>query len=460
MSENAEEPRALAVSTETRKAWQLRLGAVLLLAAAFVLLLKLPTASNPLSNVETQLASALSSGAFGLALGMVFLGGVGTAMTPCVYPMIAVTVSIFGARTAKSRTQGALLSASFVLGIAALFTPLGLIAARTGGAFASFLSSPSVAIGIAVMFGALGLSMLGLFEIALPSGLRNRLNDAGGVGYRGAFVLGMASALIAAPCTGPVLLFLLGWVASSGNVLLGTLCLFVYALGLGSLFFVVGTFAVSLPKSGAWLDWVKSIFAMVMFTVALWYIRDLLPLRALSTRSMGLIAFAALATAIGILAGAIDLPFDREQRALAFRKVPAMMFAVVGLFGLVLYMTALEPGARIPWRENIADARRAAKTDRRPLLVDFGASWCGACGELDRDVFADPRVVREASRFVPIRVDLSTGKATPEKYALLKEYNQRGLPLVVMHDSQGIESARLVTYKTANEFLELMRTVR
>jgi len=202
-----------------------------------------------------------------------FVGGLLVSLTPCVYPMIAITVSVFGAREAKSRWQAAGLSSVFVLGIAVMFTALGLSAALSGSIFGSALSNKYVVGFVVLVFLALAASMFGAFELALPAGLNNRLATVGGIGFGGAFVLGLVSALVAAPCTGPVLGGILIWIAASHRVLLGTGVMFSFALGLGIPFFLVGTFAVSLPKSGAWMLGVKWFFGVVLAVVALYFLR-------------------------------------------------------------------------------------------------------------------------------------------------------------------------------------------
>ncbi|HEX4628752.1 MAG TPA: cytochrome c biogenesis protein CcdA, partial [Gemmatimonadales bacterium] len=195
---------------------------------------------------------ALEHGAF-VALIASYAFGLATSLTPCVYPMIAITVSVFGAKEAKSRLQGILLSLTFVVGIVCLFAPMGVASAMTGKGFGSALGNPWIVAVIAIVFLSLAASLFGAFEIALPSSVNNRLSGVGGAGYRGAFVLGLVCGIVAAPCVGPFLFGLLGWIATTRNVALGSAAMAMYGLGLGTLFFVVGAFAVNLPKAGAWM---------------------------------------------------------------------------------------------------------------------------------------------------------------------------------------------------------------
>ncbi len=143
------------------------------------------------------------------------------SLTPCVYPMVPITVSIFGATEAKSRLRGAALSGAFVLGIATLFTPMGVASALSGRPMGGTLSNAWVVLGFALLFGALAASMFGAFELALPARITNRLSTAGGVGYRGAFVMGLVMGLVVAPCTGPFLTGLVTVIATTKNVALG-----------------------------------------------------------------------------------------------------------------------------------------------------------------------------------------------------------------------------------------------
>ncbi len=428
--------------------------------AVLVALLAAPTTAHAdfLGDLAQTFERSLADGTWGLSLGLIFLAGLATSLTPCVFPMIAITVSVFGARQAKSRLEGAKLSTSFVLGIATLFTPLGVVAGLSGDLFGAALASPWVLVPLAVLFLALAASMFGAFELNLPPSLQNRLSTVGGVGFLGAFLFGLVSSIIAAPCTGPVVGALLSWIGTTRSVAFGGLAMFVYALGLGTLTWCVGTFAISLPKSGAWVEWTKSAFGLVMIVAAVYYVRDLVGLGDVVQRTTPWLAGALALVVVGLALGAVHLSFHDAWSA-RVRKGVGIALASAGLVALVGWLSALPPGARIEWMEDYAAARARALREHKPLLVDFGASWCGACGELDRDTFSDPRVVSAARDFVPVRVDLSPDKDTPEKRAVLRSYNERGLPLVVLHGPDGAEVTRLKHFVPPDEFIALLARV-
>lgn len=223
-----------------------------------------------MENIFQNLPQYLS-GLSPLAYLVSFLGGVLTSFTPCVYPIIPILVGVIGAKSGKSRMQGFNLSLAFVLGMALVYSLLGVVAALTGQIFGQLTTHPLGYLVVGNICLVFALSMLGLFEIRLPGHWGQARTSQAKRGLGGVFFMGASSGLVAAPCTVPVLGALLTFVAQSRNVIFGFSLLFVFALGLGFLLVGVGTFTgflTSLPKSGPWLVRVKQAFGVLLILVA------------------------------------------------------------------------------------------------------------------------------------------------------------------------------------------------
>ena len=208
-----------------------------------------------------------------LAYPLVFGAGLVTSLTPCVYPLIPVTVSILGAKKAESRGKAFLLALSYVLGIAVTYAALGAFAALTGALFGEVASNPWVNIAMAVVLAALSLNMLEVFHFRLP-GLAGASAGQRKTGFVSKFVLGLVFGLVASPCTAPVLGAILLWVGQTGSVVRGSSLLFVFALGMGAFLLAVGTFsslATTLPKSGDWMVRVKIAMGTLLLAMAGWF---------------------------------------------------------------------------------------------------------------------------------------------------------------------------------------------
>ncbi len=415
-------------------------------------------------------ARALNQGAL-VALGASYVFGLATSMTPCVYPMIAITVSVFGAKEATSRVQGMLLSLTFVLGIVCLFAPLGVVSALTGRGFGSALGNPWVVTLIAVVFVSLAASLFGAFELALPPGLNNRLAAVGGTGYRGALLLGLVCGLVAAPCVGPFLFGLLGWIATTRNVVLGSAAMTLYGLGLGTLFFVVGTFAVNLPKAGAWMVGIKWVGGVCLAYMALAYVRDAIPketIRAWVSPGTPYLVTGALIFAIGLVLASVHVAAERRRSKIAHlsrvTKLTSIAPAIAGLFMVISWCqlpkaSAASAGA-LQWESSEVTALARAASERKPLLVDFGASWCAACKELEEKTFPDPQVRAEGARFVALHVD-ATDDDDKGVAAVRQKYGAtEGLPVVLLFDSAGKEAARFTEFVGPSRFAAAMAVVR
>ncbi|MFO0565176.1 MAG: cytochrome c biogenesis protein CcdA [Polyangiaceae bacterium] len=441
----------------------------LLIPVLLLLITAWPTLAQAAENACTVAGSAAGDGggdAFtrALAKGPVYAalaalaGGLLVSLTPCVYPMIAVTVSVFGAKQASSRAQGMLLSLAFVLGIVAMFVPLGLVAGLTGGMFGAVLQSKWVIVAISVLFLAMAASMFGAFEFTLPSGLTNRLATVGGIGMKGAFILGLVCGVIAAPCTGPVLTGILTWIAKTQSAALGALAMAAFAVGLGAPFFLVGAFAVQLPKSGRWMVHVKSLLGIVLVVVALWFLGSAFPvLTKLVAPTSTFLGVAAAVAIVGLVLGAVHRSFEEPGAAPKLRKGFGIAFTCLGSFAFVAGLA--KPSRTLAWEKiSVAQARTKAASEKRPLLLDFTATWCGACKELDKHTFSEESVAQEAGRFVAVKVD-ATDDEDPIVSATMKEHRVVGLPTVLVYDSKGSEAVRCTDFVAPKPFLEAIKSV-
>jgi thiol:disulfide interchange protein DsbD len=394
--------------------------------------------------------------------------GVVASLTPCVYPMVPITVSIFGATGDNtSRARGAALSGAFVLGIACLFTPMGLISVFTGTLMGSALSNPYVVCALAALFIALAASMFGAFELALPSGLTNKLSTVGGVGYKGAFVMGLVMGLIAAPCTGPFLTGMLIVIASAKSYVLGGTALFAFSLGLGVIFFVAGAFGANLPKGGAWMMGIKWVSGVGLAYMAFAYLRDKFePVRNLVDHaSYGFGAVAGTLAAIGLALGIVHMVAERRKSPIAHlskpMKLASILPAVAGAAMLFSWLpknhdTTPVNAPEIAWLTNEETALAKANAEGKPLMIDFGAEWCTACKELEHQTFPDKDVRLEAQRYVALHID-ATDDEDVKINQLKDKYKVVGLPTVIFIDKNGKEVTRFNEFVKPDKFAAAMK---
>ncbi len=439
------------------------------------------TGSGPADNAE-GLQGALDQDNLFLALLFCFLGGIAASLTPCVYPMIPITISVIGAKSSGGKLKGFILSLFYVLGIAITYSVAGMAAAKTGAVFGTILQNPWVVGGIAAVFVLMALAMFGAFELQVPTSLSTKLGGYQGKGVFGVMVMGAITGLVASPCVGPVLVVLLTYVAQTQSVLLGFLLLFTFAVGMGLLFIVIGTFSgilVNLPKSGSWMMAVRNIFGVLMILVAFYYIAPLTPDWVFAPLLGLFLLVTGLVT--GWPGSAAEPPAGTAQVwAMGFRRAIGVLGVLLGIYlivgsllihGFVLPPmnfagtaasgsgAAVDPDAGVVWLHDEAEALARAAEEGKPLIIDFTADWCAACKELEAFTFSTPEVQGELERFVSAKIDFTT--KTGEVERLSGKYNIRGLPLIVFYDSQGnlVESERVIGFIDKDKMLGILQGV-
>jgi thiol:disulfide interchange protein DsbD len=377
----------------------------------------------------------------GMAGVLVLLFGWGLALnlTPCVYPVIPLTVSFFGGQAGGQSRRTFLLASMYVLGMATTYSALGVAAALSGRLFGAALQSPWVLAGVALVLVALALSMFGLYDIRMPTALMQKAGARQGV--VGAYAMGLLVGVVAAPCVGPVVLGLLAFVAATQDAILGFLFFFVLSLGLGLPFLFLAAFSgriAALPRAGAWMEGVKKVFGWILLAMAAYFLRNALPGFAGAWLLPAVLALGALAMLV--LHGGLKI---------GVRAAVAVLFLAAGAFFAPIGRAEAQGPA---WSS--FDAQRVAAA-ARPAIVDFSASWCLPCIELDKKTFSDPRVREALARRGLFKADM-TKAAAPETVALADKYAILGVPTVIFLDASGQErkDLRLVGFEGPDEFLK------
>ncbi len=412
------------------------------------------------------LTGSLSGGRQWVAGLAAFLGGLVTAFTPCVYPLIPITVRYFGGMNRASRRQVIGLAHTYVAGMVLLYAGLGTALAASGMLFGAALANPFVNFSIALLCVVMGVSILGAFTLQLPAEWNTRLSQVGGKSFGGALLMGLVSGLIAAPCTGPVTAVILAVAATSGKILTGFVLMTCFGIGLGTPFLILAVFAGELqkiPAAGPWMDLVKVLLSTAVFVVAAYFLRLAWPAFGASIKDVpygGLLGLIFIVAGLGSGAFFLSL-FGRPAEA--YLKIGAVVLLtgglVIGLFGS--RVTTANPGvAGIEWASDHEVAWARARAENRPMIVDFTAEWCLACKELEHRTFVDERVRAEMGRFVTVRVDAT--ELTPAIEALFSRYGVQGLPAVAFVDSKGaiLMTPRVTGFMSAAQFVPILTKIQ
>ncbi|HVN28297.1 MAG TPA: cytochrome c biogenesis protein CcdA, partial [Candidatus Binataceae bacterium] len=374
------------------------------------------TAEKSAPQQSDWLAQTFAGRGYVVGFLIVLLGGLALNLTPCVYPLIGVTIAYFGNQGGGPR-RVLILAILFVLGIAIMFSSVGVAVALSGGLFGAAMQNPYVLSAVAAMMLVLAASSFGLFVIQPPQFMA-QWAGAARPGYAGSFLMGLGMGVIAAPCIGPIVLGLLLMVERSGSALFGFALFFTLAVGLGLPYIGLAMAAGSirkLPRSGEWLAWVEQLFGFILVGLAIYFLDPVLPNHVMSR----ILPYYAAAT--GIFLGFFS-PAGRNWRPFLILR------SVLGIAAVAALIIMMLPHAKplpVQFQPFDVAALDAAVAEHKPVLVDFRADWCIPCREMDHSTFEDPAVVKAAQRFVRMKADLTSQDA--KNAALMAQFKIQGV---------------------------------
>ncbi|MBK8553780.1 MAG: thioredoxin family protein [Ignavibacteria bacterium] len=400
---------------------------------------------------EDQISNLIEEKGWAAALIFIFLGGLALNLTPCVYPLIPITVSYFGAQGSGSKSQSILMGIFYALGMSVTYSVLGVFAALTGSLLGTALQNPIVIIFIALIMFALGTSMFGLFEIKIPQSLA-LIGNKNRSGYFGSLLMGLTVGFIAAPCIGPFVLSLLVFVGKLGNPFTGFLLFFVLSMGLGLpyIFLSASSSSISkLPRSGEWMEGVKIIFGLILFGMALNTLEPLIPKDV----------FKIIFPLYIILSGAYLILLDRKGlTSVVYSKIKYLIAITAIVFGTWMLKPA-DTLDTVNWKmlSSVESIDNSIKSENKPVMIDFYADWCAQCKELDEYTYTDPGIIELSKSFNTIKVDL-----TKENEDITNKFNIKGLPVVVFLSPGGEEykDLRVTGFLKPEEFKKKINSLQ
>jgi len=400
--------------------------------------------------IASNLRNAFKSGNYFFVIGLALLTGLALAVTPCVYPMIPITVGFFSNQSAGNRAARVGLGLMYMLGLAITYGVVGGVSAALGGTIGSLFQAPWFLFALGLLMAALALSMFDVYEIRLPAFLGKQIR--GRSGAVGALVMGLLMGFAAAPCAGPIVTAFAVKVAEYRNLPLGMLLFTSIGVGLGLPFFAIGALssgAKTLPRSGGWLKTLKALLGIVVLWVALSYFLQAFALKSDDPRSMMIQAIFL------VLSGLYLFLIEKSGNTQVIWGIKGAAILLWGLFaGQILanrtaairdqQLAALGSSSVIRWVKWTPEAFEDAKKSGKPIVIDASADWCALCHEIENAVFKKPEGIAAMQNVVAMTIDQSTG--VDPKYVELtnKTFGIKGLPHVEFFKPGG-QSVKVVT---------------
>jgi thiol:disulfide interchange protein DsbD len=416
------------------------------------------TSASEGQSIEEQLSQRVKSGSMGLAMLLLiaFVGGLLTNLTPCVAPMIPITIRLLAHQTTRPLTS----SIMYALGIVATYTLLGLVAALSGALFGNLIAHPAVSITFGFVMFLLGMSMLGFGDFSKLQQIGGQIGSSKGGAFN-ALLMGAGAGLVASPCTGPILAALLTYTAGRQNAIEAAALLGTYSVGFALPYVFLGASAAKLSKMRVNFQvqiLTKLVFASVMFGLSLYFLR--IPLYGLFTT---LKPYWGSIGVIGVIAGLALSALVILRPSLHHRKAvflaPTLSLGIGVFFGIQALTRSTTSNANaITWYHTEKEAIEAAGKSGKPILVDAWAEWCEACKKMDATTFVDPEVISEVSQnWIALKFDLT--EINDENDAIQQRYELPGLPTLTLLPSSGDLSKKqaITGYTGAASLLEQLK---
>ncbi len=390
---------------------------------------------------EEEWSNKLSKGGvpYSLLLLIVFIGGIISNLTPCVYPMIPITLRLLSSQGGSPYKNASI----YASGIVVTYTSLGVGAAMSGGMFGAMLASVTFNLVFAAIMTSLGITMLGFGDFSKLQMIGNKLG-AGKASFKNTFLMGAGAGLVAAPCTGPILAALLAYTAKNqASVLSSSFLLFFYSVGFALPYVLLGGAAAKVSQrkvSPKVQVGVKLVFASVMFALGIYYLR--IPFYSTFTKLADFWSITAVyAGGIGIVLALIWVSAPKLQNNKFSMLLPSLVLGV-GIFAFSQWATQSdhnstgESGVKLTWTHTESEAIAAASQTNKPILIDFWAEWCEACKKMDKTTFMDPEVRSKLdSEWTLLKLDLT--EETEQNDAIQEKYKLAGLPSLVLLKPDG-----------------------